>query len=152
VVPSCDAGPFFATLGTVSVRGRVAVEFIEDRAYLTVRTPLDDATFGAYEVPAGQVFVIGDDRSLSSDSRGFNAGHGGGIALGDVEGRVSRLAVAARRDGGLDLARVLAPLGLAVREPAADLRATSERIAACLANPQRATWPASPGPGDAHKK
>ena len=133
IVPSCDAGPFISVSGRVTVRGRIAVEFLEDRAYLTVRTPLDDSVFAGYRVPPGEVFVLGDDRGMSSDSRAWNEGRGGGVRLTDIRGRVSRLAVGGRPDGRLDLRRVLAPLGLDVREPRIDVRDTEARIAKCLA-------------------
>jgi signal peptidase I len=146
IVPSCDAGPFISVSGRVTVRGRIAVEFLEDRAYLTVRTPLDDSVFAGYLVPPGEVFVLGDDRGMSSDSRAWNEGRGGGVRLADIRGKVSRLAVGGRPDGRLDLSRVLAPLGLAVREPRIDVRDTEARIAQCLASPPRASWPPPPLP------
>jgi signal peptidase I len=140
-VPACDAGPFASTAGTVTARGRLAVEFLEDQAYLTVRTPLDDTRLLPYEVPPGEVFVIGDDRGQSSDSRAWNDGQGRGVPVIDIVGRVSRLAGGGRRDGRVDLSQVLRPLRPKVREPNVDLRKTEELVAACLAHPPRSTRP-----------
>ena len=140
-LPVCDAGPFASTAGTMTARGRLVVEFLEDRAYLTVRAPADETTFAPFRVPQGEVFVAGDDRSLSRDSRAWNHGRGGGVPIDEISGRVSRLAVGALRDGRLDLRRVLSPLDTTVREPEVDLRRTAENVAACLRNAPRATWP-----------
>ena len=140
-VPSCDAGPFISVSGRVIVRGRVAVEFLEDRAYLTVRTPLDDSVFAGYRVPPGEVFVLGDDRGMSSDSRAWNEGRGGGVPTSSIEGRVARVAAPLGASGRLDLSHVLAPLGLALREPRMDVSDTEARIAKCLASPPAQTWP-----------
>ena len=145
-VPSCDAGPFISVSGRVMVRGRVAVEFLEDRAYLTVRTPLDEGVFAGYRVPPGEVFVLGDDRGMSSDSRAWNEGRGGGVATSTIEGRVARLAVAAAPGGRLDLSHALTRLGVGLREPRIDVRDAEARIAKCLASPPADTWPPPPRP------
>ena len=140
-LPVCDAGPFAVTAGTTTVRGRLVVEFLEDRAYLTVRAPADETKFAAFRVPPGEVFVAGDDRALSRDSRAWNHGRGGGVPFERIGGRVSRLAVGALRDGRLDLHHLFTLLGPTVREPDVDLRQTDENIAACLRGPPRSTWP-----------
>jgi signal peptidase I len=145
VVPACDTGPFVSTAGTTVVRGRLAVELLEDRAYLTVRVPLDETRLSDYRVPPGEVFVIGDDRGLSSDSRAWNQGRGGSVRISSVVGRVSRLAVGGFRDGRLDLSSVLAPLGRHVREPNVDVGKTEENIGGCLAARRPpSTWPPAP--------
>jgi signal peptidase I len=147
VVPSCDAGPFVSTAGTITVRGRLAVELLEDSTYLTVRMPLDETQLDDYRVPPGEVFVMGDDRGQSNDSRAWNNGHGGSVPIRSIIGRVSRLAVGAFRDGRLDLGQLFAPLGHRVREPRVDLSKTQEHIARCLASPRPpSTSPPSPAP------
>jgi signal peptidase I len=140
-VPVCDAGPFVTTAGSVTVRGRLVVEFLGDRVYLTVREPADDSTFAPFRVPAGEVFVVGDARSVSRDSRAWNHGRGAGVPIATLEGRVSRLAIGASHDGRLDLRQLFAPLGVAVREPDVDLSATTELVAACLRRPPPETSP-----------
>ncbi len=148
VVPSCDAGPFASTAGTTTVRGRLALELLEDRAYLTVRLPLDETQLDDYRVPPGEVFVLGDDRGQSSDSRAWNQGRGGSVPIDHITGRVSRLAAGGFRDGHMDLHRVLAPLDLHVHEPGVDLRTTEQRLAGCVsARRPPSTWPpAAPPP------
>lgn len=146
-VPVCDAGPFVSTAGATTIRGRLVVEFLGDASYLTVREPANESTFASFDVPAGHVFVVGDARDVSRDSRSWSHGRGAAIPIASVEGRVTRFAVGAARDGRLDLASVLAPLRPAVREPDVDLRATAANIAECLRRRPATTEPPSPPPG-----
>ncbi len=128
----CDAAPFVSTAGSTTVRGRLTVERVDDRAFLTVRLPLDETRLADYRVPAGEVFVMGDARHESNDSRSWNQGHGGGVRIDDIIGRVSRLAIGAPQDGHLDPRRVLGSLRPEIRAPNVDLKATEESLAICL--------------------
>lgn len=140
-VPTCDAGPYVDLAGKLTVRGRLTVEFLEDRTYLTVRKPLE-TPFPGYVVKPGEVFVVGDDRGMSSDSRIWNEGRGAGVSIDVLEGRVSRVLFGARPDGRLDFSRLLAPpLDLKVRLPGFDLHKTEDRIKECLARRPAATVP-----------
>jgi signal peptidase I len=140
-VPSCDAGPYVDVAGKLTIRGRLTVEYLEDRTYLTVRKPLEKA-FPGYVVKPGEVFVVGDDRGMSSDSRIWNEGRGAGVPIDILEGRVSRVLFGARPDGRLDFSRLLAPpLDLKVRLPGFDLHKTEERIKDCLARRPVTTVP-----------
>jgi signal peptidase I len=131
-VPTCDAGPYTQVDNRLTVRGRLNVEFLDGRTYLTVRKPIERG-FEGYVVKPDEVFVVGDDRGLSSDSRQWNEGRGAGVPIDALEGRVSRVLFGARPDGRLDFSRVLAPpLDLKVRMPGIDTRKADERIADCL--------------------
>ncbi len=142
-VPTCDAGPYLALDGRITVRGRLAVEFLGSSTYLTVHMP-GDRQFGGYTVKPGEVFVMGDDRGLSSDSRAWNEGRGAGVPVDVLEGRVSRVLFGARPDHRLDFSRLLAaPLDLKVRMPGLDMRKTDERIQSCLAHRPAVTTPPS---------
>jgi len=144
-VPTCDAGPYVNLTGRLTVRGRLTVEYLADKTYLTVRKPVE-APFSGYTVAPGEVFVVGDDRGLSSDSRLWNEGRGGGVPTNILEGRVARVLLGARADGRLDFSRLLArPLDLEVRLPGIDMRKTEQRIENCLAKRPAVTWPPPAG-------
>jgi signal peptidase I len=143
-VPTCDAGPYTQMDGRLTVRGRLTVEYLGDRTYLTVRKPIE-SPFPGYLVKPDEVFVVGDDRGVSSDSRAWNEGRGAGVPIDVLDGRVSRVLFGARPDGRLDFSRVLAPaLDLKVRIPGIDTSKTDERIAKCLNRRPAVT---SPPPG-----
>ena len=145
-VPSCDAGPFVVAAGSGLVRGRLAVEVLGDRAYLTLRSPVDDPRFSRFEVPAGELFVLGDDRPASDDSRTWNESRGGGVPIANVEGRVSRLALGTSSAGRLDLRQLLAPLRPTLRPSELDVSALERRVADCLAHRPRSSEPPKPAP------
>ncbi|HXJ23881.1 MAG TPA: signal peptidase I [Polyangia bacterium] len=134
IVPSCDAGPFLVADGPRVVRGRLAVEVLADRTFLTVRAPFDDGSAPHFRVPPGELFVLGDDRAASRDSRAWNDGRGAGIAIARVEGRVSRLAAPVSGDGRLGLAGLLRGLRPELRVSDVDVTELGRRIATCVAH------------------
>jgi hypothetical protein len=143
-VPTCDAGPYVDMTGRLTVRGRLTVEYLADHTYLTVRKPMEPNA-PPYRVRPGEVYVVGDDRGQSSDSRSWNEGNGGGVPTEILQGRVARVLFGATPEGRLDLSRIWAPpLDLRVRMPGVDLTKTDARIASCLARRPAATVP--PGP------
>jgi signal peptidase I len=131
IVPSCDAGPYVNFTKHLTVRGRLTVEFLDNQAYLTVRT-VGEKGSSQYTVPPGEVFVVGDDRGLSSDSRVWNEGRGAGVPLADIAGRVKRVLVGGRPDGRLDPSRLFQRLGLDFYQPGVDLTKAKEWIENCL--------------------
>ena len=131
-IPACDAGPYVNVLGDITVRGRLVVEFLGDTTYLTVRK-VRETEFPTYTVKPGEVFVLGDDRGMSTDSRVWSEGHGTGVPIDALDGKVTRVLVGARPDGRLDFSRLLSPpLNLEIRLPGIDMRVTEARIAKCL--------------------
>ena len=141
-VPFCDAGRYLYLGQDGPVLGRLAVEFLEDRTFLTLHTP-ESIAFEGGPVQAGEVFVLGDDRNLSRDSRAWNRGLGAGVPLAAIEGAVWRI-LGWDREGHVDRQRLFIKPGLAVHLPGIDTADIEDRIARCLLNRPQNTWPPPP--------
>jgi signal peptidase I len=100
-LPSCVAG-----LATLPVQdqmhvGVVMVELLGSTAYLVFHedTPHhhedessgDHQSQGPYTVSANEVFVLGDSRENSHDSRFWFEGRGGGVPIATIRGRASTI-------------------------------------------------------------
>jgi signal peptidase I len=131
-VPDCDAGPYATSTGKQALRGRLVVEILEGRAALGVR-PVGMPPFPTFLVPPGQVFVVGDNRVGSSDSRMWNAGQGAGVPVDAITGRVTHIVAGARHeDGSLDLSSAFAPLAPTLRQTGVDVTKANAWIGECL--------------------
>ena len=95
-------------------------------------------TFAAYDVRPGEVFVLGDNRGVSNDSRSWQAGSG--VAYDAIEGRVERVLFGHDREGRL---RVWSPNGTALHLTGRGPGAAARRQGAL---PRRATRAALSGP------
>jgi signal peptidase I len=142
-VPFCDAGRYVEIVGGEGVVGRLVVEFLDGHAYLTLHTATGPSAFEGEPVPAGHLFVLGDNRQASQDSRTWNGGRGAGVPLGAIAGKAWRI-VGADRDGRLDPGRLLHPPGPQLHLPGIDVGAAQERITRCLQNRPPATRPPPP--------
>jgi signal peptidase I len=91
-VPSCSAGVHaFATDGFLPRPAELEVEFLDGRAYFTLHLP-DRAAHhqGPYTVKPGEVWVLGDNRDNSMDSREWQrpgGGKGSGVPYDNIKGR-----------------------------------------------------------------
>jgi signal peptidase I len=92
-VPSCPVGVYSYTEADSAIGrhdGDLFVEYLGDEAYLTL---YDRATggFPEYQGPfyakPGEVWVMGDNRNNSHDSRMWWGGQGGGVPFENIKGR-----------------------------------------------------------------
>jgi signal peptidase I len=133
-IPACDAGPYIHARRGLTIQGRVTVEYLGGQPYLTVYN-FGDRTTLDYTVRPGEVFLVGDDRGASSDSRIWNYGQGSGVPIEDIEGRVTRVLFRGLPDGRMDLHRPFARPGIDLRQPGADLSKVEGYLANCLKSP-----------------
>jgi signal peptidase I len=142
-VPSCDAGQYLQFTPEGVLEGRLVVEFLEGETYLTVHTPWGQP-MEPYTVKPGEVFVIGDDRNESRDSRSWADGKPKGLPLTEVGGRVVRSLVLALEDRPprYRLLRGAEPLSLDL--PGLDARDLESGIQRCLSSRPKQTQPPPP--------
>jgi signal peptidase I len=145
-VPFCDAGEYVylqaEALGG-PVHGRLRVEFLDDRTYLTVHS-MGAGFASTYEVKDGEVFVLGDNRGNSADSRAWNGGHGGGVPLAAIEGRAEWFLLGSHRSGDVDFGRFGRPidrLDRGVHLESVNAQKVDDGIARCLAQRPSDTTP-----------
>ena len=134
LVPYCEVGPYFRSSEGKLLYGRLNLEFLDDAAYLTLdKTGVGTPDFEGFLVPEGQVFVLGDQRDDSIDSRTLARGRAAGLTLESLEGRVDGVLFGNPGNAGAPWTRLLGPLSPEVHLDGVDTRDLETKIASCLA-------------------
>ena len=111
-VPSCYAGryEYVDAQDGLHHEGELFVEYLEDEAYLTLydRMGAIDSYQGPFYVKPGEVYVMGDNRNNSHDSRMWWGGRGGGVPYANIKGRA--LFVWLSIADTMDWSRIFAPV------------------------------------------
>ncbi len=146
-VPSCDVGQYqFFEGDTAGMKtGELMVEYLGDYSYLTVyENDRYDGHQGPYHVKPGEMWVFGDNRNNSSDSRAWNNYRGGGAPFGNIKGRAMFVWLSFGSDGKITWDRLFHNvLGRPVLPKGAPPKLVKS-IAQCLAKRPAQTNPPPP--------
>jgi len=115
-VPHCTLGSYPSHDADSPRLVDLDIEFLEDKAYLTAydRSMYDRGVVaapagehqGPYTVKTDEVWVLGDNRNNSHDSRGWFGGRGGGVPFGNIKGRAMFVWLSVRQNGNVAWNRV----------------------------------------------
>jgi len=149
-VPSCRVGTWsYNDYDSPITRheGDLFVEYLGAESYLTFYDHASGA-FPEYQGPyfakAGEVWVMGDNRNNSHDSRMWFGGQGGGVPFENIRGRALFVWLSVS-DSGMDWSREGAPVMGRPRLPPA-ARSLEGQLEQCLRNrPAQASPPTPPG-------
>jgi signal peptidase I len=149
-VPSCRVGPWTYSDFDSPVthhEGDLYVEYLGDESFLTF---YDHASgyFPEYQGPyfakPGEVWVMGDNRNNSHDSRMWFGGQGGGVPFANIKGRALFVWLSVN-ESSVDLSREGAPvMGRPRLPPSAS--ALEPKFNECLRNRPSVTVPPSQHP------
>jgi len=145
-VPSCHIGTYEFHAGSASTeRGELYMEHLGKYSYLTIHEEgRFDGRQGPYHVAPGEVWVLGDNRNNSMDSRAWNGGRGGGVPYGNIKGRAMFVWLAFGFDSSFHWKRIFHNvLGKPTLPPGAPPQITA-KLEECLKNRPANTIPPPP--------
>jgi signal peptidase I len=149
-VPSCLAGSYaYDDQDTLPPHheGDLFIEFLGDEAYLTFYDRGKDPQLnkGPWYVQPGQVYVMGDNRNNSHDSRAWFGGAGGGVPFENIKGRALFVWLS-YRDTGIEWGRFGSPVMGRPRAPKGfeSLQPTVEKCLRERPPPDKTKPPAPP--------
>lgn len=155
-VPNCRVGDYEYREGneTRVKRGELFVEFLGDESYLTLfeEEHYGQRSEGPYTVKPGEVWVLGDNRNNSADSRQWFGGRGGGVPYANIKGRALFVWLSFGSDGGLTTDRMLLNVMGHPRVPAGAPPEIVNAIERCVAGRPPVEQTTPPAPGAAKRK
>jgi signal peptidase I len=144
-VPSCRVGAWtYNDYDSPITRheGDLYVEYLGDESYLTFYDRASGAfpeVQGPYFVERGEVWVMGDNRNNSHDSRMWFGGRGGGVPFANIRGRALFVWLSVS-ENGMDWSREGAPvMGVPRLPPAA--KGLERELVECLKSRPAITTP-----------
>jgi signal peptidase I len=147
-VPSCRVGTWaYSDYDSPITRheGDLYVEYLGNESYLTFydrSSGMFPETQGPFFAQKGEVWVMGDNRNNSHDSRMWYGGRGGGVPFANIRGRALFVWLSVS-DNGVDYSREGAPvMGLPRLPPAA--AALQPQLEQCLRSRPSVTNPPPP--------
>jgi signal peptidase I len=144
-VPNCRVGAWtYNDYDSPITRheGDLYIEYLGEESYLTFYDRASGAfpeNQGPYFVDSGEVWVMGDNRNNSHDSRMWFGGRGGGVPFANIRGRALFVWLSVS-DNGIDWSREGAPvMGLPRLPPAA--KGLQSELDQCLKSRPAVTMP-----------
>jgi signal peptidase I len=142
-VPRCDVGVYSFVSSDAQMSARLHVEFLGEQAYLTLLGSFPGDLPEHFDVEEAQVFVLGDNRTTSMDSRVWAIS---GVPVADIEGRGERLLAVAEREGKSSWRHFFSPLGTRLHVDDAEPSELQAGIERCLKQRPENTNPPPPSP------